>query len=106
MVTPSIMCSTGHLPNSTLVTAQISANSVASENGGLAGSTTTSSASRGRSTISEWPRGGSLTTSLTIRASSRPGRPTMTKATRQLNSWASQPPATAPNMVPSGMPNE
>jgi len=33
-----------------------------------------------------------------------PGRPTMTKATRQLNAWVSQPPATAPIIVPSGMP--
>ncbi len=30
----------------------------------------------------------------------------MTKAARQERFWAIQPPATAPNMVPSGMPNE
>ena len=63
-----------------------------------------SSGSRGCSGASEWPRGGSLTSSLNRMARRMPGRPTMTKATRQLKFWASQPPATAPIIVPSGMP--
>ena len=47
------MFSTGHLKNRILKTAHSSLNSVASEKAGLAGSTTTSSASSGRSLISE-----------------------------------------------------
>ena len=39
-------------------------------------------------------------------ATMMPGRPTIMKAIRQSRFWAIQPPATAPNMVPSGMPNE
>ena len=39
-------------------------------------------------------------------ASSTPGTPTATKATRQERYCARKPPMTAPTMVPSGMPKE
>ncbi len=53
---------------------------------------------------SEWPRGGSLIISLMAMAMRMPGRPTSMRATRQEKFWASHPPATAPSMVPMGMP--
>ncbi len=106
MVTPSTMFTTGHLRNSTLATAPSSVISFQSEKGGGAG--TRSSGETGCSSLtgSEWPRGGSLTTSLIRMATMTPGTPTIMKAMRQEKFKASQPPATAPIMVPSGMPNE
>jgi len=64
----------------------------------------TASGSAGMAGVSEWPRGGSLTTNFSSKATSTPGRPTMRKASRQDRYCAMTPPNIAPSIPPSGMP--
>ena len=95
-MTPITMLKIGQLPNRLPATAPSSRSSAPREKG--------ATPMRCSWSGSEWPRGGSLTTSLTISAMITPGAPTAMKATRQPKFFASQPPATAPIMPPSGMP--
>ena len=117
MVMPAAMWNIPHEPNRRLPTARIegggsAAWAVLAATGPSAGAPA-SDASRpraagGSASSAAWrsdqPRGGSLITSLIASATSTPGRPTTMNAACQLRCSAIQPPAMAPNMVPSGMP--